>query len=93
MTLEELANRLRLLEELVRRHSHDAIETDRLPFSSFKDWGTSQQVLTSRGSTLAPDWNLTGVSPSASASRSMSPSASQSPSASRSPSSSVSPSI
>jgi len=89
MGIEELENRIRLLEELLRRHSHNGIETDRLPFSSLKDWGTTAQiqaVLTSRGPTLPPVWNLAGVSPSSSASASRSPSASLSPSSSASPS-------
>src|SRR3990167_5431501 len=102
MTLEDLEKRIIELEKLIRRHSHNGIETDRLPFSSLKDWGKDKEhyVLTSRGETLPPDWDLTGVSPSSSPSASKSPSASlspsssasksQSPSASRSPSSSAS---
>lgn len=90
MTLEELAREVQQLKDLLRRHKHDDIETDKLPFSSFKDWGTNEQILTARGPSNPPEWNLPGVSPSASASASRSPSASQSPSASLSPSSSPS---
>lgn len=102
MTIEELkkqiddmnssfSRQLKDVRELIRRHNHDNIETDRLPFSSLKDWGTNEQILTSRGPTLPPEWNLPGVSPSSSMSASRSPSASMSPSASLSPSASPSP--
>jgi hypothetical protein len=84
--LVQLQRQILELQQLIRRHKHDDIETDKLPFSSFKDWGASKEhwVLTSRGATLPPDWDLTGVSVSASASVSRSPSASLSPSSSTS---------
>lgn len=103
MNLQDLQNVVTSLQQLVRRHTHDGYETEKLPASSIISSGVSSPSA-SRSSSLSPSAsisastspsNSSSASPSLSTSASISPSSSSSPSVatSTSPSSSVSMSI